>query len=98
MEANRPADRSDRDDMVLRGRIGAFCLQATHDPRATTARARALFFLASKSRSIRDGVLAPGERRRRAMAARRAYFARLAMRSAQARRHRPGSWPGRDLE
>ena len=98
MEANRPADRSDRNDMVLRGRIGAFCLQATHDPRATTARARAAFLSRFEVEVDPDGVLAPGERRRRAMAARRAYFARLAMRSAQARRHRPGSWPGRDLE
>lgn len=37
-----------------------------------------------------DGVLAPAERARRAAHARKAYFARLALKSAQARRRRRG--------
>lgn len=32
----------DPNEMALRGRIGAFRLRATHDPRATTAKARGL--------------------------------------------------------
>ena len=71
--------------MALRGRIGAYRLHATQDPRATTAKARAAFLARFEAEVDPDGVLEPGERRRRAMAARRAYFASLAMRSTQAR-------------
>lgn len=80
--------RFDPNEMALRGRIGAFRLHATHDPRETTARARAAFLARFEAEVDPDGVLDPDERRRRALAARRAYFAQLALRSAQARRRR----------
>jgi hypothetical protein len=45
-----------------------------------------------------DGVLSPEERARRAGHARKAYFTRLALRSAQARRRSSGIAPAVDLE
>ena len=74
--------------MALRGRIGAFRLHATHDPRETTAKARAAFLMRFETEVDPDGVLDPSERSRRAQAARSAYFARLALKSARARRRR----------
>ena len=68
--------------MALRGRIGAFRLHATHDPRETTQAARAAFLERFEREVDPLGVLAEGERQRRALAARKAYFARLAYRSA----------------
>ena len=74
--------------MALRGRIGAYRLHATHDPRETTASARAAFLERFEREVDPDGTLAPAERQRRAEAARRAHFARLALASAKARRGR----------
>jgi hypothetical protein len=60
----------------------------TPDATARTAPARAAF----DDRFVRqvdpDGVLPEAERRRRAEALKRAYFAKLALRSAQVRRRR----------
>jgi len=72
--------------MALRGRIGAFRLHATHDPRETTRAARAEFMKRFEREVDPDGVLSVAERERRAVAARRAYFARLAYQSVVARR------------
>ena len=69
----------------LRGRIGAYALHATRDPRETTANARAAFMSRFDAMVDPDGSLAPAERDRRAGAARKAYFAGLAYRSAKAR-------------
>ena len=78
-------------EMALRGRIGAHCLHARHDPRETTAAARAAFLDRFDREADRDGTLSPAERARRAHHLRKAYFARLALRSAQARRRaKPG--------
>ncbi len=74
----------------LVGRIGAHCLHARHDPRKTTAAARAAFLSRFEREADADGVLSPKERARRAHHLRKAYFARLALRSAQARRRRAG--------
>lgn len=82
------SERFDPDEMALRGRIGAFRLHATHDPRETTAKARAAFLMRFETEVDPDGVLDPSERSRRAQAARSAYFARLALKSARARRRR----------
>ena len=73
-------------EMALRGRIGAHHLHARYDPRETTARARAAFLGRFEREADPDGTLAPTERARRAHHLRKAYFARLALRSAQARR------------
>lgn len=77
----------------LRGRLGGLALAAKYDPRQYTAAARRAFddrFLAEVDP---DGSLRrvnPVEAQRRADAARKLYFARLAYKSAkaQARRRR----------
>ncbi len=80
--AMTPAERS------LRGRIGAYAMHARNDPRQTTASARAAFL----ERFVREvdphRRLAAPERQRRAEAARRAYFTRLAYASARRRNRR----------
>lgn len=77
-----PTERS------LRARIGAYSLHAQQDPRETTKPARAAF-LASFEREVDpDGVLTITERARRAAAARKAHFARMALQSARARRRK----------
>ncbi len=72
----------------LRGRIGAHTLHARYDPRVTTAAARRAFLDRFEREADPDGVLPLEERARRARHLRKAYFARLALRSAQARRRR----------
>jgi len=75
-----PAERS------LRARMGAYAQQARHDTRETTAAARATFLTRFEREVDPDGVLPEAERARRAEAAKRMYFTRLAWKSAQARR------------
>ena len=58
----------------------------TPDATAATAPARAAFLDRFDREVDPDGVLAPQERARRAEHARKAYFTRLALKSAQARR------------
>ena len=70
----------------LLGRIGGYVTAATHDGREITATARAAFLARFEREVDPEGVLPPEERTRRAFCARRAYFCRLARRSAQARR------------
>ena len=77
-----PAQRS------LRARIAAYTLHATHDPRVTTQPARDAFLARFEREVDPDGSLPVAERRRRADAAKRAYFSRLALKSANARRAR----------
>lgn len=69
---------------TLRGRIAAYALHARHDPRLTTAPARAAFlarFEREVDTSDPEGKLDPIERARRIEYLRRLYFARLAYRS-----------------
>lgn len=71
-----------------RGRIGGYAVGMSHDRRDLTAAGRAAF-LASFARSVDpDGLLPPEVRERRARAARKAYFARLAYLSAKSRKGR----------
>ena len=80
---NEPASQAERS---LRARLAAYALHAQHDPRETTANGRAAF-LARFDREVDPrSLLEPDERRRRAEQARRAYFTRLALASAKARR------------
>ena len=76
-------------EMALRGRIGAYRLHATHDPKETTKAARTAFMARFEREVDPEGALPPEERARRAEAARKAYFAQLAHKSAKARRRRP---------
>jgi hypothetical protein len=76
------------EEASLRGRIGAFVLHARYDSRETTAKGRAAFLARFERQVDPDGVLPEAERLRRADAARRAYFARLSLMSARARRRK----------
>ena len=80
----------DPERAALLGRIGAYRLHATHDSKATTAKARATFLERFERDVDPDGVLPADERRRRAEYARKAHFARLALASARARSKRRG--------
>ena len=72
----------------LRGRIGAYALHAQRNPQDTTAAARKRFLERFEEEVDPNHQLPRAERQRRAMAARKAYFTRLALRSAKARRRR----------
>jgi hypothetical protein len=74
---------------VLAGRIGAHESWArTEDRAARTAPARRAFDARFEREVDPDEVLPPAERAQRAAHARKAYFARLALKSAKARRQR----------
>jgi hypothetical protein len=80
-----PSERS------LRGRIAAHASWAnTADRPARTAKARKAMLDKFEREVDPEGQLAPAERARRAAHARAAYFARLSLKSAQARRRRSG--------
>jgi hypothetical protein len=74
-------------DRVLRARIAA-CSRWAHEPdrRAATAPARQGLERKFIAEVDPDGTLSPTELARRVKSARAAYFARLALKSAQARR------------
>jgi hypothetical protein len=61
-------------------------MHARHDARQTTAAGRAAFLARFEAEVDPDGTLSPEERSRRAEHARSAYFTRLALASAKARR------------
>lgn len=77
-----PAERSQR------SRIGGLARSAKYDGREVTAKARAAFYEQFEDEVDPDRTLEPEERARRAAAARKAHFARLAYLSAKARRAR----------
>ena len=85
-----PAERS------LRARLAAHTMHARHDAKAATAKARAAFLAKFELEVDPDGVLPPEERRRRADHLRRAYFTRLALASAKARRSKRAGDRGGD--
>ena len=68
----------------------------TADPSGRTAPARRAMLDRFERQVDPDGVLSPAERAQRAGHARKAYFARLALRSAQARRKTPEVGDGND--
>ena len=68
-----------------RARLGALTQQSIYDTRETTRAARAAFNQRFIDQVDPDRTLSERERTRRALAARRAYFAALALRSAIAR-------------
>lgn len=74
-------------ERVLRARLAAHTRWAHEsDPAAATAKARQAFMHRFEREVDPDGGLDPAERARRAESARQAYFSRLALKSAQARR------------
>ncbi len=80
---------------ALLGSIGAHSLHAKYDPRETTRAARAAFLDRFEREADPDGVLSPDERSRRASHLKKAYFLRLAKKSAEARRGRATRRAGR---
>lgn len=73
---------------VLAGRIGGLTTASRNDPMAYTSAARAAFADSFAREVDPEGVLPPGERDRRAMAAKKAHMVRLALRSSQVRAQR----------
>lgn len=71
---------------VLAGRIGGLTKASRYSAQELTAPAREGFLARFEREADPDGVLSPEERSRRAEALRRAHMARLALKSAQARR------------
>jgi hypothetical protein len=83
--ATRKDDRLSLAEMALRGRIGAYVMHSRHDPRETTKAGRAAFMDKFIKEVDPDLSLPEDERLRRAESARKAHFARMALKSAQAR-------------
>lgn len=84
----------DANERALVARLAAHVKWAgTQDRAAATAAARQAFADRFERQVDPEGALAPDERARRADHARRAYFARLALRSAQARRAKRKTTP-----
>ena len=84
-----PARSHSESELALAGRIGAHKSWAnTEDRSARTAPARAAFQKRFEDEVDPDRKLDAAERARRAESARKAYFAELALKSAQARRRR----------
>lgn len=77
-----PAERT------LRARAAAYRMHSLHDSREVTANARAAFKDSFARQVDPENLLSDEERGRRAKCARRAFYAALAARSAQARRLR----------
>jgi len=74
-----PAERS------LRARMGAYAQQARYDTKQTTQAARDTFMARFEREVDPDGVLPEAERARRAEAAKKLHFQRMAWKSAKAR-------------
>ena len=75
-------------ERALRARLGAYAMHARNDARKTTANGRAAFLARFERLADPDQRLPEAERQRRAQQLRSAYFARLALASAKARRAR----------
>ncbi len=78
----------DRAEMARRGRIGGYVTAARHDSREQTAKARQVFRDRFLIEVDPDGTLSVEERTRRAEAARKAHYARMAAHSVASRARR----------
>lgn len=67
----------------LRARIGGLALSAQRDPKDYTRKAREAFLSRFEAEVDPQGLLPPEERGRRAGAARKVYFSRLALKRAR---------------
>jgi len=72
----------------LLGKLGAFTTHSRYNVCELTANARKTFLSNFEKQVDPGNVLSPQERGRRALAARKAFFCRLALRSAEVRRQR----------
>jgi hypothetical protein len=80
-----PAEARSR---TLAARVGAFSLHAKYDSRELTVNARRAFARRFEDQVDPERKLPEAERQRRAEAAKKAYMARLALKSAEARRNK----------
>ena len=80
-----PAERLSPEQRSLRARLAAHSKWANTDPVEGTAAARKAALDRFEKQVDPDGTLQPAERARRATHARKAYFTKLALKSAQAR-------------
>jgi hypothetical protein len=78
-------------ERTLRSRLAAQTLHSKYDSRELTANGRAAFLKRFEDQVDPNRELPEAERLRRAEHARKAYFTRLALKSAQARRRGKGS-------
>lgn len=74
-------------ERTLRARLAAHTLHGRVDSTKHTEPARAAFLSRFEHEADPDGVLPELERKRRAAQLKKAYFTRLALKSAQARRN-----------
>jgi hypothetical protein len=86
-----PRGQTPLNERRLAARVAAHAKWAQTDPVEGTAVARQKFLDRFEREVDPDGKLSDAERTRRAAHARKAYFALLALRSAQARRKRRAS-------
>lgn len=84
----RPYRRPSPEVLTQRARLGGLAVAASRDPKDYTKAARAAFEDRFINEVDPDRELPESERLRRAEAARKLYFARLAFASARARRAR----------
>ncbi|MPZ51078.1 MAG: hypothetical protein GEU75_17565 [Dehalococcoidia bacterium] len=80
-----PAEARSR---TLAARVGAFSLHARYDSRELTVNARRAFARRFEDQVDPERKLPEAERQRKAEAAKKAYMARLALKSAEARRNK----------
>jgi hypothetical protein len=80
---HRPMTPGER---TLRARAAAYEMHAKHGSQKAALRGQAALLAKFERQIDPDGLLTPEERRRRAMHARRAHMARLALASARSRR------------
>jgi hypothetical protein len=89
-----PADAGETPtERSMRARIAAYSRWAREDPRAGTEPARKAFADKFTKEVDPDNQLPEQERQRRAESKRKAYYTRLARKSAQARRRRTRKAP-----
>jgi len=82
-----PAERS------MRARIGGLSLHSQYDSRELTKPARTAALARFDREVDPEGILPEAERARRSELARKAYFAKLALKSAKVRRARKAATP-----
>jgi hypothetical protein len=76
------------EERSLRARMGGYAVSAKHDTREITKPAREAFMARFERQVDPDGVLPEAERQRRAEAAKKLHFQRMAWKSAKVRRAR----------
>jgi hypothetical protein len=82
----RPGQERTPAERTLQARMAAHLMHARNDSRVTSAPGRTAFLVRFEREVDPDGILDPEERARRAEQARSAYFARLSLAAAKARR------------